>query len=172
MDAVHEVHNAMPGYGWSRRGHRRCVPSNSGRQRFNILGAYSPQDAEYVDLETTENINAESVVQLAGKLETLHPTATRIVLIADNVRYNHARLLREQLGGSHVEIMYLPAYAPNLNLIERLWKFMKKQVKRNHFYATFEQFVTTIQSFLANLSEYADELATLMVENFEIMTCG
>ncbi|MBI5653989.1 MAG: transposase, partial [Chloroflexi bacterium] len=66
----------------------------------------------------------------------------------------------------------LPAYAPNLNLIERLWKFMKKHIKRNRFYATFEQFVTAIQSFFASLSEYADALATLMVENFEILTCG
>lgn len=162
----------MPGYAWSRRGQRRCISSNSGRQRFNILGAYSPQDAEYVDLETTENINAESVIQLARKLEALHPEAERIVLIADNVRYNHARLLREQLTGSRIEIMYLPAYAPNLNLIERLWKFMKKQVKRNRFYATFEQFVTAIQSFFASLSEYTDELTTLLVENFEILTCG
>ncbi|MBI5652352.1 MAG: IS630 family transposase, partial [Chloroflexi bacterium] len=151
-DAVHEVHNVLTGYGWARRGQRRSVVSNSGRQRFNILGAYSPQDAEYLDLETTENINAESVLQLVRKLETLHPEAERIVLIADNARYNHARLVREYLRGSRVEMVYLPAYAPNLNLIERLWKFMKKHIKRNRFYATFEQFVTAIQSFFASLS--------------------
>lgn len=162
----------MPGYGWSRRGQRRCVASNTGRQRFNILGAYSPQDTEYVDLETTDNINAESVLQLARKLEALHPESERIVLIADNARYNHARLLREQLTESRVEILYLPCYAPNLNLIERLWKFMKKQVKRNHFYATFEQFVTAIKSFFASLSEYTAELTSLMTEHFEILTCG
>ncbi len=136
------------------------------------MGAYSPQVAEYVDLETTENINAESMIRLARKLEILHPEADRIVLIAVNVRYNHASLLREHLTGSRVEIMYLPAYAPNLNLMERLWKFTKKQMKHNHFYATFEQFVTAIQSFFASLSEYTDELTTLMAENFELLTCG
>lgn len=171
-DAVHEVHNALPGYGWARSGQRRSVPSNSGRQRFNIVGAYSPQATEYVDLETTENITAQSILELVRKLEALHPEAERIVLIADNARYNHARVLREYLCGSRVEMMYLPPYSPNLNLIERLWKFMKKKIRRNRFYATFEQFVMAIRSFFASLSEYADELRTLLTENFEILTCG
>lgn len=169
---MHEVHNATPGYGWSRKGRRRAVSSNSGRQRFNILGAYSPQDQEYVGLETTDNITADSVMQLVHKLETLHPEAERIVLIADNARYNHARRLRDYLAGSRVELLYLPPYSPNLNLIERLWKFMKRQVKRNRFYATFEQFVLAIRVFFASLSEYVDELKSLMTENFEILTCG
>ena len=66
--------------------------------------------------------------------------------------------------------IYLPSYSPNLNLIERLWRFLKDKVMTS-YRETFEKFVDEIDKVLDNLEEYADELATLMTEKFEILAC-
>ena len=90
------------------------------------------------------------------------------IIYCDNVRYQHARLVREHFANSNVEFRLLPPYAPNLNLIERLWKFMKAKVL-THYYENFEQFKQALQDFLMHLERYATELATLMSEEFEIL---
>ena len=52
--------------------------------------------------------------------------------------------------------------------VERFWKFLRKKVIRNTYYATFAEFQAAIQKLLANLSSYAEELKTLMTENFHL----
>ena len=170
MDAVHPTHNSVLGYCWALRGQRPQVLSNSGRQRLNVLGAYSPLGQAYVGLETTQNINAQTLLQLIEKLEQHQPQG-RIILFSDNARYNHARCVHEYLHNTHsrVEMVYLPPYSPNLNLIERLWGFMKDRVLKNQYYETFAAFQQAIQKFFAHLHDYADSLSSLMTENFHIL---
>jgi transposase len=168
VDGVHPMYNVHPGKVWAPAGQRPEQASNSGRQRYNILGAYCPLDQEYVDEQTTGSLNAQTVIQLIDKLRARHPTAKRLVFFLDNVRYHHARLVREHCAGTNVEFVFLPPYAPNLNLIERLWKFLKGKVLR-WYYAAFESFVSAIQDFLAHLDRYREELASLMTERFEII---
>jgi transposase len=64
---------------------------------------------------------------------------------------------------------YLPSYSPNLNLIERLWKLMKKIIVRNTSYPTFAEFVAAVRSFLANYKEYEKEIRSLITENFQLL---
>lgn len=169
-DASHPTHNPVVGYSWAVRGQRPQILSNTGRQRLNVLGAYSPLDQAYVGFETTQNINAESLLKLIGQLEQHQPHG-RIILFSDNARYNHARCVREYLQkpNCRLQIAYLPPYSPNLNLIERLWRFMKDRVLKNHYYATFAAFQDAIQYFFAHLQEYADALCSLMTQNFQIL---
>jgi transposase len=168
VDAAHLVHNVLPGYGWAPVGEAPIFPTNSGRDRLSVLGAYSPRLAEYVGLETKENINAESMKQLADKLVAAHPECERIVLIVDNAKYNHARLLKEHLAGTAVELKHLPAYSPNLNLIERLWNWLKEEVMRDHFHETFAEFVAAVKDFLAALPSQREKLRRLLSERFHI----
>jgi transposase len=169
VDGVHPTHNPVLGYSWAARGQRPQVWSNTARQRLNILGAYNSLDQDYVGFESTDNINAQSLIQLISQLETHQPQG-RIILICDNARYNHARLVREHLqaSASRVEILFLPPYSPNWNLIERLWGFMKDRLLRD-YYPTFAAFQLAIVHFLAHLDDYADELRSLMTENFQIL---
>jgi transposase len=168
MDGVHPVHNVHPAYGWALRGQGLSLPSNTGRKRYNILGAYCPLDGEYLDEQTPGSLNAQTVIALGEKMRQAHPEATRHLIFCDNVRYHHAKLVREHFAGTNVEFHFLPPYAPNLNLIERLWKFLKAKVL-SRYYQTFEQFAAAIRDFLANLSAHAAELASLMTEKFEIL---
>lgn len=80
-----------------------------------------------------------------------HQSVGRIMLICDNARYNHARLLKDYLTetNSRVELLFLPPYSPNLNLIERLRVFMKDRILRT-YYPTFADFRHAIQNFFLN----------------------
>ena len=169
VDATHPQHTPVLGYQWSPKGQRPQVRSNSGRQRLNILGAYNAPHHVYVGLQSTDNINAQSMIELVKRLEAHQPHG-RIILICDNARYNHARLLKDYLREtqSRVELLYLPPYSPNLNLIERLWGFMKKRVLQT-YYATFAEFEAAIDAFLTHLDHYADDLRTLLTENFQTL---
>jgi len=171
VDATHPTHNVRISYMWTKKGLRQRIRSNSGRKRYNILGAYCPLDQEYVDIRGTENVNAVTLTQLIEQIRSRHPEATRIVLYLDNARYNHAKLVQEYIAGTIVELHFLLSYSPNLNLIERLWRFLKDEVM-DAYYQTFDEFVAAIADVLDHLERYADRLATLMTEKFEILTCA
>jgi transposase len=172
VDACHPTHNVRISYVWTKKGVRRQIQSNSGRQRYNILGAYCPSDQEYIDIRGIENVNASTLQELIAKIRSRHPDAQRIILILDNARYNHARLVSEYIAQTNVELHFLPAYAPNLNLIERLWRFVKDEVLSDAYYATFAEFTAAIEKVLDHLDQYADRLAKLMTEKFEILACA
>ncbi len=169
-DAVHFLHNVHAGGLWARRGHRPTLCANSGRSRYSVLGAYSEVSGQYAGLATVGMVNAMTVCQWIDHLEATFPEATQITVYVDNARYFHARLVKAYLLDKRVRFVYLPAYSPNLNLIERLWKFCKKMVLR-YFYQSFAQFTRAIDAFFANLAEYREALATLMTQNFEVIKC-
>lgn len=171
VDAVHPTHNVRISYVWTKKGTRRKIKSNSGRQRYNILGAYAPRDQEYIDVRGTENVNASTLQKLIDKICSQHPEA-RILLILDNARYNHARLVADHIADTQVELHFLPAYAPNLNLIERLWRFVKDEVLSDAYYETFAEFTAALAKVLDHLDQYADQLVKLMTEKFEILACA
>ena len=146
------------------------MTANSGRRRYSVLGAYSVVDGTYIGLATDGMINAVSVMEWIDRLEASFPDASQITVYVDNARYFHARLVKAHLAGTRVRFVYLPPYSPNLNVIERLWKFCKKKVLGT-FYATYAQFTKAIDTFFQNLQRYQEELSTLMTENFEVLTC-
>jgi transposase len=171
LDAVHPTHNVQISYVWTKKGRRRRIRSNSGRKRYNILGAYCPLDQEYLDIRGTGNVNGETLQKLIDQIRARHPEAKRIILILDNARYNHAKIVRAHIDQTNVELIHLPSYSPNLNLIERLWRFFKDKVMTT-YHESFEKFVNEIDKVLDNLAQYADELASLMTEKFEILACA
>jgi len=168
-DATHPQHNSVPAYGWIKKGQEKELKANCGRQRLNINGAINIETLE----PTTgfyDTINADSTIDLFCKIEAKHPDAETIYIIADNARYYHACLLKDHLEGTKIQLIYLPPYSPNLNLIERYWKFFKKTVMHNHYYETFEQFKQAGKSFFRKRKKYLPELQNLLTENFHIQT--
>lgn len=108
-EATHPTHNRVLGYSWVLRGQRPRMLSNTGRQRLNVFGAYSPLDQAYVDFVTPDNSNAWALLKLIDQLEKYQPQG-RILLFSHNARYNHARAIRDypQKPDCRVEIVYLP----------------------------------------------------------------
>jgi transposase len=167
MDAVHPQHNPVLGYGWIKRGQDREVRSNTGRQRLNINGAIDLESLEPV-VRYDDTIDAESTIALFDQLQTVYVAATWIYVICDNARYYRSKAVREYLEHSRIKLVFLPPYAPNLNLIERLWKFFKKQVLYNKYHESFGGFRAACEDFFGNPQRYHSELRSLLTENFEI----
>jgi transposase len=171
VDACHPVWGVDLLYScWLLVGQRFYVGVGNGRKRLNILGAYCPDDHDYVDLRLTkENITGEQFVKLLEALRAKHPETGKFILYLDNARYYSKPCVKQWLA-AHREFRLepLPAYSPNLNLIERLWKFVRKKAL-NRWHKTFEGMQGAVAEVLDHLDEYRDELSTLMVERFAIV---
>lgn len=165
IDSVHPTHNVKAGYGWILKGVVKQVATNTGRSRININGAYNPGNKDVIFRED-EKINAHSTAMLIVDIMAKYPEAKKIHIILDNAAYNRAKLI--QLFGKHkrINLIYLPPYCPNLNLIERLWRFLYKKVTLFRYYKQFKDFRTAILRFLSHIQEYKEELDSLMAENF------
>src|SRR3982750_4618607 len=171
VDACHPVWGLDLLYScWLLVGQRFYVGVGNGRKRLNILGAYCPDDHDYVDLRLTkENITGEQFVKLLEKMRAKHPDTEEFILYLAHARYHRKPVVKEWLA-AHREfrLVPLPAYSPNLNLIERLWKFLRKTAL-NRWHKTFEAMQAAVAAVLDHLGEYRDELATLMTERFAIV---
>ena len=168
MDATHPQHNPVLGCGWIQRGQEHAVRSNSGRRRVNLNGAIDLERLEPV-VRFDETIDADSTLALFEQLEQANLLATRIYVICDNAGYYRSKAVKEYLKSSRIQLVFLPPYAPNLNLIERLWKFFKKQVLYNRYYETFFEFKEACEAFFRNPRQYHRELRSLLTENFAIV---
>lgn len=171
MDGVHPQHNTMLAYGWIKKGQDNIIKSNTGRQRININGALDA-DTHAVITREDESINAISTIALLEQVEAAYPLAVIIYVICDNARYYRSKLVGKFLETSKIQLVFLPSYSPNLNLIERLWKFMKKQVLYNKYYEKFDTFKQTTLGFFENIQQYKIELDSLLTNNFQVLNAN
>ncbi len=143
------------------------MPAPAGRQRFNVLGALDAIAHQLVTVTNDTYINAQSVCQLMLKLRQLTPELPRI-LILDNARYQKCDLVWTMARDLKIDLLDLPAYSPNLNLIERLWKFVKKKCLYSIYYADFNTFSKAISTCLDHTHDtYKGELDSLLALNFQ-----
>lgn len=166
-DAVHPQHNTMAAYGWIRRGEKREIQTNSGRDRLNLHGAMNAETLEVTVIES-ETVNADSTIQLLEILEQKYSSASAIHVILDNAKYHFSQPVKDFLKTSKIQLVFLPSYSPNLNLIERLWKFFKKKVLYNKYYKNVNDFRQACIKFFRNIRQHHDELTSLMGDEFEL----
>jgi transposase len=174
VDACHPIWGVELLYCcWLLVGQRQYVGVGSGRKRLNILGAYCREDHDYVDIRLSkkdDNINGERFLELLEKLRAKHPQTNKFILYLDNAAYFKKPAVQQWLA-QHREfhLVHVPAYSPNLNLIERLWKFLRKKAL-SRWHPTFEAMQAAVASVLDHLGDYAAELDSLMTDQFHILT--
>lgn len=165
VDAAHLVFGTFLCCLWSFA--RIFVRAASGRQRFNVLGAWNAVTRELVHVTNTTVVNTVTMCELLQKIASLALTGP-ITLVLDNARYQRnavVKTLADQLG---IRLLFLPSYSPNLNLIERLWKFIKRRALYGRYYPNFGEFQAAIERTIDGLSTaHADQLTTLMTLNFQ-----
>ena len=170
LDAMHLVHQHEPGLCWGDPKDPPVIKTNSGRKRLNILGGYRPDDMSLIHVTGEASCNAERVVELFERLAHHYASAPEMIMFSDNAKYFYASTVREWLEAHPTMwLLPLPTYAPNLNLIERLWKFVKEHLVTNTYYEQYKTFRAQVFRFLNHLDNHADALHTLMVEKFQII---
>ena len=165
VDAAHFVLLPFLGYLYSLTA--RYIKSASGRKRFNVLGALNAITKELVTITNHTYINALSVCEL---LEKLHQQFSDLpmVLVMDNARYQRCKLVLDKAVSLNIQIVFLPPYSPNLNLIERLWKFVKREVLYSQYYKDYAQFCLAISDCLEQAhTAHKEALDTLLTPKFQ-----
>lgn len=167
VDAAHFVLGAFLGFLWSFT--RVFVRTPSGRQRFNVLGALNAITKE---LSVVTNDTYITSIEVCELLRNISATALKpVTIVLDNARYQRCKLVTDLADKLEIELLFLPPYSPNLNLIERLWKFTKKECLNSKYYADFKSFSGAIIGFLSNMhTTKKEELASLLTLNFQTFT--
>jgi transposase len=146
---------------------RLFVKAPSGRQRLNVLAALNAVSQELVTVSNLTYVNAETVCELLRRLAASH-LGTPITVVLDNARYQRCKLVEELARQLDIELLFLPSYSPNLNLIERFWKFVKKQCLYSTYYPDAASFQQAILSCIAEApSKHKAELASLLSLKFQ-----
>jgi len=168
VDAAHFVLAPFLGFLWCVA--RVFIQAPAGRQRFNVLGALNAITHELVTVTNDAYITAETVCQLLRQLAALN-LGVPITVFLDNARYQNCAWVKAVAASLNLELCFLPAYSPNLNLIERLWKFVKKQCLYSKYYPTFAPFTQAIIECLGQTQSRhkvaLDSLLTLKFQTFE-----
>lgn len=151
MDGVHPTHNVQPAYGWIEKGVRKEIPANSGRSRLNLSGVIDVKEYKVL-IQEDRMLNAAATIGFLQKLESAYSEKTKVHLFCDNARYYRNKAVTEYLKTSKVQLHFLPPYSPNLNPIERLWKWMKERVIYNTYYQDFDDFRSAVFGFFNMLS--------------------
>lgn len=171
LDPAHQVHNVDNSYCWQAKGKcgTKIIPSNSGRKRVTIIGAINATTFTPTILTTEDNCDGLMMKVFLGEVRKDYPKNKTISIFLDNAKYNHSILVRDEAKRLHIKLLFLPPYSPNLNIIERLWKFMKKKVTANRYYKTFTEFTQAIDDFFKHIQQYQTELKKLLTLKFEIL---
>lgn len=167
VDASHFVFSAVMGMLWCFS--RIWIKAASGRKRFNVLGALNAVTHDLITVTNDSYINAQTVCELLRKLAAFN-LGVPITLVLDNARYQRCALVQDLALLLHIELLFLPPYSPNLNLIERYWKFVKKKVLYAKHYSSFDDYCAAIISTIAQ-STTTDKpaLDTLLTLNFQTL---
>lgn len=153
-DGAHPTHNVQPAYGWIKKGVRKEIPANTGRSRINLSGSIDVITHNVV-IREDETLNAESTIRFFQKIEEAYPSKRKVHVFCDNAPYYRNKSVMQHLINSKICLHFLPPYSPNLNPIERLWKWMKERVIYNTYYEHFEEFRAAVMGFFALLSTVA-----------------
>ncbi len=165
MDAAHFVLGAYLSRVWCFT--RLFIVSPSGRQRFNVLGAVDAVTKEIFTVTNETYINAESVCLLLTQIATRY-AGEMITIVLDNARYQKCELVLHHATCLGIELLYLPSYSPHLNLIERFWRYVRKECLYSKYYPKFDGFKQALTDCIQSAHvNHRPELETLLAWNFQ-----
>lgn len=132
----------------------------------NSRGALNAINQQITILTNTHYINAEVIIDFLAQLREQYLDLP-ITIVLDNARYQHCKAVIAFAEGINIKLLFLPAYSPNLNIIERLWKLAKKHVLYGQYYPSPMHFYQAIISFFEQIDSYQNELKSLLTLKFQ-----
>jgi len=169
-DSVHPSMATKLSYGWIRKGEDKKLETTASRTRVNVIGALKLDAIDETVAAEYETINAQSIVNHLRLIREKHGSSGKIYLIVDKAPYHRAEEVRQAARKLNIKMVYLPAYSPNLNPIERLWKVMHEKVRNNRFFKSAKDFRREIQLFFEEtLPEIGSSLDQRINDNFQTL---
>lgn len=170
MDSVHPSQATKLSHGWIRTGETKQVETSASRTRMNLIGVIKLNDLASTIVREYDTINAQSIIEYLRIIRSEYKSGKRIHLILDRAGYHRAKEVKKEAKKLNIKLHYLPAYSPNLNPIERLWKVMNEKVRNNRFFKSAKDFKQAILDFFDTiLPNIADSLDQRINDNFEIL---
>jgi len=168
VDAAHFIWQLFIGVLWSAT--RIFIQAPAGRERLNVLGAYDPIKNELIKIINKTYITSTTVCELLDKIkERYKDELIKITIVLDNARYQRCQLVMDKASELGIELLFLPTYSPNLNLIERLWRFVKKECLYSKYYKTGAEFEEAIENCLNEIgTSKKSKMETLMTLKFQL----
>lgn len=146
---------------------RLFIKASAGRNRMNVLGVVNAITKEVITFSNTTYITAETIVAFLKQLKE-HYEDVPLKIVLDNARYQHCKLVEETAQAMGITLLFLPSYSPNLNIIERLWKFTKKKILYGKYYETPQKFHSAITGFFQTVNQkYNADLKNLLTLKFQ-----
>lgn len=168
IDAFHPDYQSQAVSGWIKKGEIKTLPTTNKQTRLHFVGAVNLDNMNIVTREY-ETVKGEHVISFLKDLEA-GSEASKIYVISDNGRSNKNKAINEFLKTSKIEICYLPAYSPNLNPIERLWKIVRESTTYNRCYENFKAFQHAIRTFFSDhIFDIDDVLRKRLNDNFQVI---
>ena len=131
---------------------RLFVKASSGRNRINVLGVVNAITKEVLTLNNTTYITANTIVAFLKQLRKYYGKLP-IKIVLDNARYQHCKLVEDAARSLNITLLFLPSYSPNLNIIERLWKFTREKILYGKYYDTPQKFHMAINNFFCTINQ-------------------
>ena len=165
MDSTHPRHCPVMGYGWIKKGTDKFIKCNSGRAHLNINGALNIKNLDIITRQT-KTVNKDAVCEILKAIKQKNLNEDKIYVIMDNASYNRSKKVKNLAKKLNIRLKYIPPYSPNLNIIERLWRFFKEEVLSLKYYETLDIFSKACSTFFRGIRKYKKVLDTLLNDNF------
>lgn len=167
-DGVHPTMATKISHGWIKKGTEKHVRTTASRTRLNIFGSIRLGHLDETLTSQYKTINGESIIDFLYKLRAQYSDYKRIHFILDGAGYHKAKIVTEKAKELNIQIHILPAYSPNLNPIERLWKVMNEHVRNNYFFCSAKLFRERIDEFFEKtLPDISGSLDSRINDNFQ-----
>lgn len=139
-------------YTWFLKGKQRIIPTTGKHRGVKLLATLNYETGQ-IHWTEDEHYNAETFLAFLQQILSAYPSG-KVVMVLDNARIHHARLLQPFLDGNRdrLELVFLPPYSPQLNLVEGLWKWLKADVINNVFYSTVAEIRRNVTGFLQRIA--------------------
>jgi transposase len=169
MDSMHPTMATKTSYGWIKKGKHKPIAQSASKTRVNIMGAIELKEMKVISC-SPDAVNAQTTVEFFDQLKAAYPLAAKLHLILDRSGYHRSDLVKKQAKARQIKLHYLPAYSPNLNPIERLWKLMNEFVRNNVFFTSPKQFKGAITEFFhETIPKIKLILYQRITDNFQII---
>lgn len=165
MDAVHFTLEAFNCHVWCRE--PLFLKTGAGRNRFSLLGCVDPFSLDIIQSHSMVYVDAEQTKAFLEKVR-LQSGDFAISIVLDNARYQHCQAVKEKAAELGIDLIFLPPYSPNLNIIERLWKYTRQHVLAGKYFDSPAKFHDALRNFFeVDYINHKTNLSSLLTLNFQ-----